>query len=75
MGRNLKDFRRQTDLRLMVGFVAILIFVGDGLVWWLYGPGAASLGLLCLLAGISPIALLWLILKGLEWLGRRTGQW
>ena len=72
MGR---DFRRQTDLRLVAGFVVILVAVGDGLILWLYGPGAAGLGLLCLLAGVSPIGLLWLILKGLEWLGRRTGQW
>jgi hypothetical protein len=59
----------------MVGFVLILLLVGGGLIAWLYGPQAALLGAACLLAGLSPVALLWLILKGLEWWGKRTGQW
>jgi hypothetical protein len=70
-----RDFRGQTDVRLFAGFVLILLLVGGGLIAWLYGPGAAVLGVACLVAGLSPVALLWLILKTLEWWGKRTGQW
>lgn len=71
----MRNFRSQTDLRLLAGFLIILLVVGDGLIYWLYGRGAATLGLFCLLAGVAPIGLLWLILRAIEWLGRRTGQW
>jgi len=60
---------------MFAGFVLILLLVGDGLIYLLYGREAAILGALCLLAGIAPVALLWLILRGLEWWGKRTGQW
>ena len=71
----MREFRRQTDMRLIGGFVLILLLVGGGLIAWLYGPAAAGLGVVCILAGLSPVAILWLILKALEWWGRRTGQW
>jgi hypothetical protein len=71
----LRNFRGQTDRRLFAGFVVILLIVGGGLIYALYGPGAAILGLLCLGGGLAPVALLWLILKALEWWGKRTGQW
>jgi hypothetical protein len=60
---------------MFAGFVLILLLVGGGLIYLLYGREAAILGALCLLAGITPVALLWLILRGLEWWGKRTGQW
>jgi uncharacterized SAM-binding protein YcdF (DUF218 family) len=60
---------------MFAGFVLILLLVGGGLIYLLYGREAAILGALCLLAGIAPVALLWLILRGLEWWGKRTGQW
>lgn len=71
----MRDFRGQTDRRLFAGFFLILVFVGGGLIYWLYGPSAAILGVVCLLAGMAPVGLLWLILKGLEAWGKRTGQW
>ncbi|MGA9190504.1 MAG: hypothetical protein WBZ24_02105 [Anaerolineales bacterium] len=71
----MRDFRSQTDRRMFAGFVLILLLVGGGLIYLLYGREAAILGALCLLAGIAPVALLWLILRGLEWWGKRTGQW
>jgi hypothetical protein len=35
--------------------VLILLLVGEGLIFWFYGQGAALLGLVCLLGTIFPI--------------------
>lgn len=75
MRRQLDKFTRETNRRLIVGFVLLLIIVGDGLILLIYGPAAAASGLLCILAGLAPFALLWAILTALEWLGTRTDQW
>lgn len=75
MGRDLRQFMRQTNRRLVLGFILILLLAGDGLILLIYGPGAALSGALCILAGLAPFALLWAILAGLDWLGDRTGQW
>ncbi len=65
MGRDLRQYARQTNLRLVVGFISLLLVVGDGLIYLFYGRSAALLGLLCILAGLAPVALillaLWLI--------------
>lgn len=75
MGRDLRQFSRQTNKRLIIGFILLLLIVGDGLILLIYGMPAAISGLLCLLAGLAPLALLWAILNGLDWLGQRTDQW
>ena len=75
MGRDLRQFARQTNKRLVIGFVLLLLIIGDGLILLIYGPSAAVSGLICLLAGLVPFALLWFILNGLDWLGKRTDQW
>ncbi len=65
MGRDLRQYARQTNLRLVVGFISLLLVVGDGLIYLFYGRSAALVGLLCILAGLAPVALillaLWLI--------------
>lgn len=71
----MREQRRQTELRLVIGFILLLLLVGDGLILLLYGPGAALSGLICLGAGVLLLLLLWGFLSALEWLGERTGQW
>lgn len=65
MTRDLRRYARQTNIRLFIGFLFILFIIGDGLIWAIYGRGAALMGLLCLLAGLLPLALigvaLWLV--------------
>jgi hypothetical protein len=71
----MREYRRRLDRRLFAGFVLLLLIVGGGLIYLLYGPSAALLGLACMLGGLLPAGLLWLILRGLEWWGKRSGQW
>ena len=65
MYRDLRKYAKQTNLRLIIGFLLVLLFIGDGLIFLFYGQGAAVREIVCLLAGLSPVILivgaLWLI--------------
>ena len=62
--------RRQTYARLVIGGFLILLVVGGGLVWLLYGRAAALTAVVCLLIPAGLLGLLWLILTLLElWVG------
>lgn len=71
---DLRKYASQTTFRLVVGAILLVFLVGLALIWLLYGPGAAIVGLLCLLGAFVPIGLVWLALFGLEallrWLNR-----
>jgi hypothetical protein len=58
--------RRQTQGRLVLAGLLILLGVGGGLVWLFYGQSAALTAALCLLGAAGIIGLLWLILTVLE---------
>jgi hypothetical protein len=67
----MRKYSRQTNFRLLIGFIVLLFVVGGGLIYWFYGSRAALLGLICLIVGLLPLLLIWLILVGLEWVARR----
>lgn len=58
--------RRQTQARLIFGGLVILVIVGGGLVWAVYGRAAALIAVSCLLTVAGLFGLLWLILTLLE---------
>jgi len=69
--RNNRSFKpiqhqQQTQARLVVGGLLILLILGGGLVWLLYGSAAAWTAVLCLLAAMGIGGLLWFILTLLE---------
>ncbi len=74
MKRNLRDYARQTDRRLVIGGLLILFIVGGGLIWWFYGTGAASLGVTCLMAGLAPVVLITLLFYAIEWIMKHAGR-
>jgi hypothetical protein len=57
---------QQTQVRLIVGGLLILLVIGGSLVWALYGRAAALTAAACLLAAAGVMGLLWLILAVLE---------
>ncbi len=60
------DFNR----RLLWLVLFVLVIVGGGLIWVIYGTSAAALGLACLLVGAGVIGLLWIIFTLLgKWVG------
>lgn len=70
--RDLRKYARQTTTRLVLGGLLILFVVGTGLIYLIYGREAAILGTICLIAGLSPLVLIWLALEILDWIVRRA---
>ncbi len=67
MGRDLRKYAAQTQRRGLAAFVFLLFAVGIGLIYLFYGPASALTGALCALAGLAPLALIFLVLKALDW--------
>ena len=72
--RDLRRYAKQTNTRLLVGFILILFLIGDGLIFFFYGREAAVSGLICILAGLSPLVLIWLVLLVIEWVAKRADE-
>jgi hypothetical protein len=72
--RDLRRYARQTNTRLVLGFLIILFLVGDGLIYLFYGQRSAITGLLCLFIGLAPVILIWVILIGFEIIVKRFGD-
>lgn len=71
MKRDLRNYSRQTTLRLVVGVLAILLLVGGGLIYLIYGPAPAAFGLLCLGGALLPVLLITGILNLMDWVVKR----
>jgi uncharacterized SAM-binding protein YcdF (DUF218 family) len=74
MSRDLRRYTHQTNVRLAIGAILLLFIVGDGLIYMIYGRGAAVLGFFCLLLGLGPIVLVWLALAIIDWVVKRADQ-
>jgi membrane protein implicated in regulation of membrane protease activity len=74
MTRDLRKYARQTNFRLIAGALLLLFLVGDGLIYLIYGRGAALMGLFCLLAGLTPVVLTVLILVFMDWVAKRANR-
>lgn len=68
MKRDLREYAKNTNIRLGVGAFILLFVIGTTLIYFIYGPGAAAFGLMCLLGGLVPIALIFLALYGIDWI-------
>jgi hypothetical protein len=73
MGHDLRKYARDTNARLIVGALFFLFILGIGLIWLIYGAGAALMGFLCLLGAFVPIGLIFLALYLLDWITKRAG--
>jgi hypothetical protein len=72
MSRDLRKYAKDTNVRIGVGAVLLLFIVGVGLIWAIYGFGAAVSGMLCILAGLIPVGLIFLVFFGLDWIVKRA---
>lgn len=59
MGNYLRDFTKKTNRGFIIGFIAILFLVGDGLIYLLYGKESAIFGLICIGGGLIPLVIIW----------------
>ncbi len=74
MSRDVRSYMKDTNVRLIVGALALLFIVGDGLIWLIYGFGAAVMGLLCMLGAFVPIGLILLLLNLTDWIVKRANR-
>ena len=74
MARDLRKFAKQTNFRLGVGMAVLLMIVGPGLIYLIWGPSAAMSGFFCLLAALVPIGLISLSLWVLDWIQKRANR-
>ena len=74
MTRDLRKYARQTNFRLFAGFVLLLFLIGIGLIYLFFGRQAAVMGVVCLLAGLSPLLLIWLILLLIGWIVKKVND-
>lgn len=74
MNRDLRKYAKQTNFRLVAGFLLVLFIVGDGLIYLFYGRNAALMGLVCLVAGLSPVILIIGVLWLIDWIARRNRE-
>lgn len=70
--KDLREYAKQTNLRLALGAFVLLFVVGVGLIWLFYGEGAAGLGFTCLLAALFPVILIVFIFLAMEWIVKRA---
>lgn len=57
MIRDLREYTRKTETRLIIGFLVLVFLIGDGLIFYFYGKGAGLVGLVCLLGALVPVGL------------------
>ena len=74
MTRDLRKYARNTNIRLLVGFIVLLFTVGGALIYSIYGLQGAIFGFICLLAGLAPLAIIALLLWGMEWIVKRANE-
>jgi len=72
MSRDLRQFARQTNIRLIIGFILLLFIIGDGLIYLFFGQQAALMGVICLMAGLSPVILIFFALWFIDWIVQKN---
>ncbi len=74
MKTDLRKYTNQTTFRLIIGGIFLLVVVGDGLIFFIYGPAAALSGILCLGVGLLPILIIMGILWAMEAVVRKNNE-
>ena len=57
MSRDLREYTKNTKTRLLIGFLALIFLVGDGLILLFYGKEAGIFGLVCMIGALIPVLL------------------
>lgn len=70
--RDLREYARQTNVRLALGAFILVFVIGVGLIWLIYGASAAGMAFTCLLAALAPIVLIFLIFLVIDWILKRA---
>jgi hypothetical protein len=58
VSRDLREYTKSTNVRLVIGFLALVFLVGDGLIFLFYGKEAGIFGLVCMFGALVPVLLI-----------------
>ena len=58
MSRDLREYTKNTKVRLVIGFLALVFLVGGGLIFLFYGKEAGIFGLVCMFGALVPVLLI-----------------
>jgi hypothetical protein len=72
LSRDLRKYSKETYGRLFFGAFVLLLIVGVGLIWLIYGQGAGGMALVCLLAAVAPIVLILGMFLAIDWILSRA---
>ena len=70
--KDLREYSKQTNIRLALGAFILLFVIGVGLIWVIYGENAAGMAFTCLLAALFPIILILFIFVAIDWILSRV---
>ncbi|HSB03096.1 MAG TPA: hypothetical protein VLE49_20770 [Anaerolineales bacterium] len=70
--RDLREYSKQTNIRLALGAFILLFVIGVGLIWLIYGGNAAGMAFTCLLAALFPVILILSIFVAIDWVLSRA---
>ncbi|MBN2394366.1 MAG: hypothetical protein JXR84_26770 [Anaerolineae bacterium] len=63
---DMRAYRRQTERRLVIAIILVLVLLGSVVIGLVYGWPAVFTGLLCLLPGAGVFLVLWIVLNVIE---------
>lgn len=72
--RDLRKYSKITNIRLFIGAVLLIFIVGDGLIWFIYGEKPAIMGLICLIAGLIPVILIFIVFTVIDRITARENK-
>ena len=70
--KDLRDYAKETNVRLALGAFILLFVIGVILIWLIYGGNAAGMAFTCLLAALFPVILILGVFVGIEWILKRA---
>jgi hypothetical protein len=73
-GRDLRAYASGTTFRLVLGGLALVLIIGNVLIWAFYGRGAAQLSLLCMGVTLIPALLIAVVLWVMGWIVRKDRE-
>jgi hypothetical protein len=74
MPKDLRRYARQTNFRLVAGYFLILILIGIGSIYLIWGSSAAVSGLICIGLGLAPAVLIYILLAFLGWMAKKANE-
>jgi hypothetical protein len=68
--RDLRSYARSTQFRLILGALILIVVIGNGLIWLIFGADSARMALLCIGIGLAPVLLIAICLWLMSWIVR-----